>query len=41
MVDALAVGILTSIGLAIIGMPFFIVIGIIAGIGNLIPTLDH
>jgi putative permease len=37
MVDALAVGILTSIGLAIIGMPFFIVIGIIAGIGNLIP----
>lgn len=37
MIDALAVGILTSIGLAIIGMPFFMVIGIIAGIGNLVP----
>jgi putative permease len=37
MIDALAVGVMTSIGLAIIGMPFFIVIGAIAGIGNLIP----
>jgi putative permease len=37
MIDALAVGVMTSIGLAIIGMPFFIVIGAVAGIGNLIP----
>lgn len=37
MIDAFAVGILTSIGLAVIGMPFFIVIGLVAGIGNLIP----
>lgn len=37
MIDASAVGVLTSIGLSIIGMPFAIVIGIIAGIGNLVP----
>ena len=39
LIDALAVGILTSVGLAIIGLPFFLVIGIIAGLGNLIPYL--
>ncbi len=39
LIDALAVGILTSIGLAIIGLPYFLVIGIIAGVGNLIPYL--
>ena len=39
LIDACAVGVLTSIGLAIIGLPFFMVIGIIAGLGNLIPYL--
>lgn len=39
LIDALAVGILTSIGLALIGLPYFMVIGIIAGLGNLIPYL--
>lgn len=39
LIDALAVGILTSVGLAIIGLPYFLVIGIIAGVGNLIPYL--
>lgn len=38
-IDAAAVGILTSIGLAIIGLPYFIIVGIIAGLGNLIPYL--
>lgn len=39
LIDALAVGIMTSVGLAIIGLPYFLVIGIIAGLGNLIPYL--
>ena len=39
MIDALAVGVMTAIGCAIIGMPFFLVIGIVAGVGNLIPYL--
>jgi predicted PurR-regulated permease PerM len=39
LIDAAAVGVLTSIGLAIIGLPYFLVIGIIAGVGNLIPYL--
>ncbi|NLG18679.1 MAG: AI-2E family transporter [Fibrobacter sp.] len=39
LIDALAVGILTSIGLSLIGLPYSIVIGIIAGLGNLIPYL--
>ncbi len=39
LIDAAAVGIMTSIGLAIIGLPYFLVIGIIAGAGNLIPYL--
>ena len=30
---------MTSIGLAIVGLPYFLVIGIIAGLGNLIPYL--
>lgn len=38
-IDAAAVGILTSIGLAIIGLPYFLLVGIIAGMGNLIPYL--
>jgi len=39
LIDASAVGVLTSIGLLIIGLPYAIVIGIIAGLGNLIPYL--
>lgn len=39
LIDAFAVGVLTSIGLAIIGMPYFLVIGLVAGVGNLIPYL--
>jgi len=39
LIDAAAVGIMTSIFLAIIGLPYFLVIGIIAGLGNLIPYL--
>lgn len=39
LLDALAVGVMTSIGLAIIGLPYFLVIGIVAGLGNLIPYL--
>jgi len=38
-IDAGAVGIMTIIGLSIIGLPYAIVIGIIAGFGNLIPYL--
>ena len=38
-IDASAVACMTSIGLAIIGLPYCIVIGIIAGIGNLVPYL--
>ncbi len=39
LIDAAAVGVMTSIGLAIIGLPYFLVIGMIAGLGNLIPYL--
>ena len=39
LIDALSVGVMTSIGLALIGLPYFLVIGIIAGLGNLIPYL--
>jgi putative permease len=39
LIDALSVGIMTSVGLAITGIPYFLVIGIIAGLGNLIPYL--
>ncbi len=39
LIDAAAVGVMTSIGLALIGLPYFLVIGIIAGLGNLIPYL--
>ncbi len=39
LIDAAAVGIMTSIGLALIGLPYFLVIGIVAGAGNLIPYL--
>jgi putative permease len=39
LIDALAVGVLTASGLAIIGLPYSIVIGIVAGLGNLIPYL--
>jgi putative permease len=39
LIDAMAVGIMTSVGLGCIGMPFFLVIGCIAGLGNLIPYL--
>ena len=39
LIDALAVGVMTSVGLAIIGVPYNIVIGIVAGLGNLIPYL--
>jgi predicted PurR-regulated permease PerM len=39
LIDALSVGIMTSVGLACVGLPFFLVIGIIAGAGNLIPYL--
>ncbi len=39
LIDAAAVGVMTSIGLALIGLPYFLVIGIIAGVGNLIPYL--
>ena len=39
MIVAAAVGVMTAIGMAIIGLPYFLVIGIIAGLGNLIPYL--
>jgi len=39
MIDAAAVGIMTTVGLAIIGVPYFLAIGIVAGIGNMIPYL--
>lgn len=39
MIDALAVGIMTSAGMLAIGMPYAFVIGAIAGVGNLIPYL--
>lgn len=39
MIDAAAVGIMTTVGLAWIGLPYFLVIGMVAGVGNLIPYL--
>ena len=36
-IDASFVGIMTGIGLSIIGFPFALVVGLIAGIGNFIP----
>ncbi len=39
MIVAAAVGVLTAIGMACIGLPYFLVIGIIAGLGNFIPYL--
>jgi putative permease len=39
MVDAFAVGVMTSAGMLLIGMPYALVIGAIAGVGNLIPYL--
>jgi predicted PurR-regulated permease PerM len=39
LIDALAVGVMTAAGLLIIGLPYAVVIGIIAGLGNLIPYL--
>jgi putative permease len=39
MIDALAVGVMTSAGMLLIGMPYAVVIGIVAGLGNLIPYL--
>lgn len=39
MIDAAYVGTATAIGLSIIGFPFALVIGMIAGIGNFIPYL--
>lgn len=38
-IDALAVGILTAIGLSLIKLPYGIIIGMVAGIANLIPYL--
>ncbi|MBD3315881.1 MAG: AI-2E family transporter [Chitinivibrionales bacterium] len=39
MIDALAVGVMTSGGMLLIGMPYALVIGAVAGVGNLIPYL--
>ncbi len=39
LIDAAAVGVLTTVGMALIGLPYAIVVGIIAGMGNLIPYL--
>ncbi len=39
LIDAFAVGVMTAVFLAIIGLPYAMVIGIIAGLGNLIPYL--
>jgi predicted PurR-regulated permease PerM len=36
---ALFVGVATSIGLAVVGLPFWLLIGVIAGLTNLIPLL--
>lgn len=38
-IDASAVGVMTAVGLSIIGFPFALVIGLVAGVGNLIPYL--
>ena len=39
LIDAFAVGALTAVGLSIIGVPYALVIGLITGVGNLIPYL--
>jgi putative permease len=39
MIDAGAVGVMIMAGLSIVGMPYAVIIGIIAGLGNLIPYL--
>lgn len=39
LIDALYVGVMTTIGMAILGLPYFLVIGVFAGLGNLIPYL--
>lgn len=38
-IDALAVGVLTAIGLSLIKLPYGIIIGLVAGVANLIPYL--
>lgn len=37
LIDASFVGVMTAIGLSIIGFPFALLIGLIAGVGNLVP----
>ena len=39
LIDAAAVGIMTGLGLSLIGFPYAIVIGLVAGVGNIIPYL--
>jgi predicted PurR-regulated permease PerM len=39
MIDAAIVGILSIIGLWILGVPYFVIIGVFGGLGNLIPYL--
>ena len=39
LIDSLYVGVMTTIGMAIVGLPYFVVIGFFAGVGNLIPYL--
>jgi len=39
LIDAFSVAVMTSVGLAIIGLPYYLIIGLVAGIGNLIPYL--
>lgn len=39
LIDALYVGVMTTIGMAAVGLPYFVVIGMFAGVGNLIPYL--
>ena len=39
LIDAAAVGVMTGIGLTIAGFPFALLVGLIAGIGNIIPYL--
>lgn len=39
LIDSLYVGVMTTIGMAIIGLPYFLVVGIFAGLGNFIPYL--
>jgi len=39
LIDSLYVGVMTTIGMGVIGLPYFMVIGIFAGLGNFIPYL--